>query len=198
VVLRSAAAGCTVHQLASDIRDASMRIAALVMAVKGFTHMDQAMVAERVDLRTSIGHTVTIYAAHAREKSASISVTLPRDLPHVLGFAGELSQIWANLIENALDAIGKSGRIDVTAERAPRGVVVRIIDDGPGIPEDVRARMFEPFFTTKPVGKGTGLGLDIVRRLLTHNDADLDVDSVPGRTEFRVTLPIAPPGSAGE
>jgi len=141
---------------------------------------------------------VTIYAAHAREKSASISVTLPRDLPRVLGFAGELSQIWANLIENALDAIGKSGRIEVTAERAPRGVVVRIIDDGPGIPEDVRARMFEPFFTTKPVGKGTGLGLDIVRRLLTHNDADLDVDSVPGRTEFRVTLPIAAPGSAGE
>ena len=78
-------------------------------------------------------------------------------------------------------------------------VVVRVVDNGPGIPPEVRGRMFEPFFTTKAVGKGTGLGLDIVRRLLTHNDADIDVESVPGRTEFRVSLPLADAnGAAGQ
>jgi signal transduction histidine kinase len=77
--------------------------------------------------------------------------------------------------------------------------VVRVVDNGPGIPPDVRSRMFDPFFTTKPVGKGTGLGLDIVRRLLAHNDADIEVESVPGRTEFRVSLPVADAnGAAGQ
>ena len=70
-------------------------------------------------------------------------------------------------------------------------VVVRVVDNGPGIPAEVRERMFEPFFTTKPVGKGTGLGLDIVRRLVSHNDAEIEVETTPGRTEFRVSLPIA-------
>jgi signal transduction histidine kinase len=191
IVVRWAAAGCYVHQLASDIRDAAMRIAGLVTAVKGFTHMDQAMVAEPVDLRTSIGNTVTVFTAKAREKAAAIAVTLPTDLPKAIGFVGELNQIWSNLIDNALDAIERGGRVEVSAARQQRGVVVRVIDDGPGIPPEVRARMFEPFFTTKPVGQGTGLGLDIVRRLLAHNDAELEVDSVPGRTEFRVTLPLA-------
>ncbi len=191
VIVRWAASGCSVHQLASDIRHAAMRISGLVSAIKGFTHMDQAMVAEAVDLRSSIGNTVTVFNSKARGKAAAISVTLPKDLPRVRGFVGELNQIWSNLIDNALDAIPESGRVEVTAGRSPRGVVVSIIDNGPGIPADVRQRIFEPFFTTKPVGQGTGIGLDIVRRLLTHNDADIEFDTVPGRTEFRVTLPLA-------
>ena len=197
VIVRWAAAGCSVHQLASDILNAATRISALVAAVKGFTHMDQAMVAEPVDLRTSIGNTVTVLNSKAKEKSASITVSLPKDLPRARGFVGELNQIWSNLIDNALDAIPKGGRVEVAAERSQRGVVVRVIDNGPGIPAEIRDRLFEPFFTTKPVGQGTGLGLDIVQKLLKHNDADIDVESTPGRTEFRVTLPIADqPGGA--
>jgi signal transduction histidine kinase len=115
----------------------------------------------------------------------------------VRGFAGELNQIWANLIDNALDAVPDRGRVDVTAARQRQRVVVRVVDNGPGIPAGIKDRLFEPFFTTKPVGKGTGLGLDIVRRLIIHNDAEIEVDSVPGRTEFRVSLPIAEPESAG-
>jgi signal transduction histidine kinase len=200
VILRWAAAGCSVRQIAADIRDAAMRIAGVVTAIKGFTHMDQAIVAEPVDLRSSLGNTVTIFHSQAREKSASITVHLPDDLPKARGFVGELNLIWSNLIDNALDAIPRGGHVEVTAAREARGVVVRVIDNGPGIPAAVRDRIFEPFFTTKGVGEGTGLGLDIVRRLLAHNDADLDVESVPGRTEFRVTLPIAEPGQevAGE
>jgi signal transduction histidine kinase len=109
----------------------------------------------------------------------------------VHGFVGELNQIWGNLIDNALDATPDRGRVDVTAKEEMGRVIVRIIDNGTGIPADVLTRMFDPFFTTKPVGQGTGLGLDIVRRLLNHNAAEIDVESVPGRTEFRVSLPIA-------
>ena len=84
-----------------------------------------------------------------------------------------------------------SGRVEVTAQRDRQRVVVRVVDNGAGIPAEIRERVFEPFFTTKPVGKGTGLGLDIVRRLVNHNDADIEVESAPGRTEFRVSLPLA-------
>jgi signal transduction histidine kinase len=193
------AAGCTVRGIASEIQEAAMRISGLVAAIKGFTHMDQATVAEPVDLKSGLGNTVAVLNSKARSKSIAVAVNVPRNLPRALGFAGELNQIWANLIDNALDAAPASGRVDVNATRERDRVVVRVIDNGPGIPAEVRGRMFDPFFTTKPVGKGTGLGLDIVRRLLAHNDADVEVESVPGRTEFRVSLPIAEvTGAAGQ
>jgi signal transduction histidine kinase len=196
-VLRWAAAGCSVRAIASEIQDAAMRISGLVSAIKGFTHMDQAAVAEPVDLVSSLGNTVTVLKSKARSKSVSVAVEIEPGLPRVRGFVGELNQIWANLIDNALDAAPEGGRVEVTAARHHSRVTVRVIDNGPGIPEATRARVFEPFFTTKPVGKGTGLGLDIVRRLASHNDAEVEVESRPGRTEFRVSLPIAEAESAG-
>ena len=105
-------------------------------------------------------------------------------------FGGELNQVWANLIDNALDAVSDGGRVTVTARAEGAKVVVRVTDDGPGIPAEVKSRIFDPFFTTKPVGKGTGLGLDIVRRLVDRNDGSIEVESEPGRTEFRVALPV--------
>jgi signal transduction histidine kinase len=190
-VLRWAAAGCSVRGLASEIQEAASRIAGLVTAVKGFTHMDQAMVAEPVDLRSSLGNTVAVLNAKARSKSVSVTVTVEPALPRVRGFVGELNQIWANLIDNALDAVADSGRVEVTANHERQRVVVRVVDNGPGIPAEIRKHLFEPFFTTKPVGQGTGLGLDIVRRLVSHNDAEIEVEATPGRTEFRVSLPLA-------
>jgi signal transduction histidine kinase len=189
--VRAAAAGCSVRSLAADIHEASMRIAGLVLAIKGFTHMDQAAAPEEVDLASSLANTVTVLRAKARAKSATVRIDVEPDLPRVRGFLGELNQIWANLIDNALDAIPDSGRVDVTAKRQDQRVCVRVIDDGPGIPPEIRQRIFDPFFTTKPVGHGTGLGLDIVLRLVSHNEGELSVDTVPGRTEFRVALPIA-------
>jgi len=100
----------------------------------------------------------------------------------VRGFAGELNQILGNLIDNALDAIADNGCVQVTAKREGGRVVVRIVDDGPGIPPSVREHIFDPFFTTKPMGQGTGLGLDIVRRLVVHNDGTIELESVPGRS----------------
>jgi signal transduction histidine kinase len=196
-VLRWTAAGCSVRGIASEIQDASMRISSLVAAIKGFTHMDQAAVAEPVDLALSLGNTVTVLKSKARTKSVAVVVQVEPGLPRVRGFVGELNQIWANLIDNALDAVPDGGRVEVTAARERQRVVVRVIDNGSGIPAEIHPHLFEPFFTTKPVGKGTGLGLDIVRRLVSHNDAAIDVESRPGRTEFRVSLPIVEAGGAG-
>ena len=192
-VLRSIAAECSVRGIATEIQEAATRISGLVTAIKGFTHMDQATVAEPVDLAASLGNTVAVLKSKARMKSVAVTIDVDAELPRVHGFAGELNQIWANLIDNALDAVPDSGQVQVTAKREPRRVVVRVVDNGPGIPAEVRERVFEPFFTTKPVGKGTGLGLDIVRRLVSHNDAEIEVESVPGRTEFRVSFPLAEP-----
>jgi signal transduction histidine kinase len=189
--LRSVAAGYAVRQIASEIQEAATRISGLVLAIKGFTHMDQATVAEPVDLKTSLGNTVAVLNSKARSKSAAVTITAEPDLPRVRGFAGELNQIWANLIDNALDAVPNAGHVDISAQRDRQQVVVRVVDNGPGIPTEIAQRIFDPFFTTKPVGKGTGLGLDIVRRLANHNDAQIEVESIPGRTEFRVSLPIA-------
>jgi signal transduction histidine kinase len=190
-VVRWAAAGCSVRNLASKIQDCSMRISSLVTAVKGYTHMDQADVAEPVNLGAGLGYTVAVLNSKACEKLVVVTLDLESDLPKVRGFAGELNQIWGILIDNALDAVAKNGRVDVLAIRENQNVVVRIIDDGPGIPEKVCGRIFDPFFTTKPMGNATGLGLDIARRLIRHNDGAIDFESQPGRTEFRVRLPIA-------
>ena len=160
--------------------------------------MDQATVAEPVDLASSLGNTVAVLKSKARAKSVAVTVDVEPDLPRVRGFVGELNQIWANLIDNALDAVPDGGHVEVTATRERQRVVVRVVDNGAGHPgRDPRAHLFEPFFTTKPVGKGTGLGLDIVRRLVSHNDAEIDVESRPGRTEFRVSLPLADADGAG-
>jgi signal transduction histidine kinase len=189
--LRWVAAGCTVRCLASEIQDASTRISELVAAIKGFTHMDQATVAEAVDLIQGLNNTVAVLKAKARVKSVVVAVDTEAGLPHVRGFAGELNQIWVNLIDNALDAVSDSGRVEVRTNREDQRVIVRIIDNGSGIPPQIRERIFDPFFSTKPVGQGTGLGLDIARRLVRHNDGEISVESEPGRTEFRVSLPMA-------
>jgi signal transduction histidine kinase len=154
-------------------------------------------VADSVNLKASLSNTIAVLASKAKAKSIAVAVNLPADLPHVRGFTGELNQIWANLIDNALDAAPESGRVEINAHCERQRVVVRIVDNGAGIPESIRQHLFEPFVTTKPVGKGTGLGLDIVRRLGVHNDAEIEFDSVPGRTEFRVCLPRADAEKAG-
>ncbi len=193
-VLRWAAAGCSVRSLSHDIQQAALRISGLVTAVKGFTHMDQGTGAVPVDVARGIHDTIAVLRSKAQRKSASVTVEVEPDLPPVRGLPGELNQIWANLVDNALDAIASSGRVDVRVGREDARVVVRVVDDGAGIAPAIREQLFDPFFTTKPVGQGTGLGLDIVRRLVRQNDGEISFESRPGRTEFRVELPIAETG----
>jgi len=188
--VRSMVAGCQARGLARDVERASSRVHELVSAVKRMTYMDRAATPEPVDLRQGLTDTSAILAHKARTKSASLTVDAPDGLARALGIGGELNQVWMNLIDNALDAVGDGGRVTVSARTEGPSVVVRVIDDGPGIPENLKRRIFDPFFTTKPVGQGTGMGLDIARRLVESNNGRLDFDSTPGNTEFRVALPI--------
>jgi signal transduction histidine kinase len=144
-----------------------------------------------VDLQRGLQDTLIVLGAKARTKSVSATIELEPNLPPVRALAGELNQVWANLIDNALDALPEGGQLRVSVKRHARFVVVRVIDDGPGIPEDIRKRIFDPFFTTKEPGKGTGLGLEISRRIVRAHRGDIEFDSRPGCTEFRVFLPIA-------
>ena len=191
--LQFIAAGCSVRALASEIQEAATRIAGLVTAIKGFTHMDQASVAEPVDLASSLANTVAVLTAKARAKSVAVPVSVDPALPRVRGFVGELNQIWSNLIDNALDAVPDSGRVEVSATTYdPQHVVVRIVDNGPGIPAENRDRIFDPFFTTKPVGKGTGLGLWIAREIITEHGGTVTAENrAEGGARFRLRFPIA-------
>jgi signal transduction histidine kinase len=185
------AAVCATRRLTSEIHEAATRISELVTAIKGFTEMDRESVPEPLDIGRGLRNTLTVLRSKAKRKSAGVTTNVQEDLPLVNGFGSELNQVWANLIDNALDAVGDGGHIQITAAREGQTVVVRVVDDGPGIPSDIRDRIFDPFFTTKPVGKGTGLGLDIVRRLVQRHNGQIELDSTSGRTEFRVTLPVA-------
>jgi signal transduction histidine kinase len=190
-VIRSTASRAAIRNLTSEVQGSSSRISTLVMAIKGFTHMDQAMVADRVNPGAGLNDAVTVLNAKALEKSVTVEVELEPDLPQISGFAGELNQIWGILLDNALDAVAEGGHVKVIARHEMQRLVVHIIDNGSGIPVEIQSHIFDPFFTTKPMGFGTGLGLDIARRLIRHNDGAIEFESKPGRTAFRVSLPIA-------
>jgi signal transduction histidine kinase len=153
--------------------------------------MDHAPSAEPVDIRQGISDTLKMLGAKTRAKLVSVTLELPPDLPRAHGVGVELNQVWMNLIDNALDAAPNGGHVAVIASRELDRVVVRVMDDGAGMTPEVKQHIFEPFFTTKGVGKGTGLGLDTARRLLHRHDAEIDVESAPGRTVFEVRLPMA-------
>jgi signal transduction histidine kinase len=189
--IRWISSGCQLRVLAAEILMSTRRIGELVDSVKGFTFMDRAPTPEPVDIRKGIADTLTMLGAKTRGKAAEVSTHFADDLPRAHAVGAELNQVWMNLIDNALDAIPSGGHVNVTAEATAEQVVVRIRDDGPGIPADIMGRIFDPFFTTKDVGKGTGLGLDIVRRIVRRHAGEVEVESAPGRTEFRVLLPKA-------
>jgi signal transduction histidine kinase len=192
--LRYLAASCTARRLTHEIETAASRIHALVSAVKGFTYMDQAAVPGPVDLGQGLSDSLTVLRAKARAKKVDLRHQIEPDLPPVLGFGGELNQVWSNLIDNALDAAAETGHVLVTAARYGRSVIVRVADDGPGIPAEIQDRIFDPFFTTKGIGQGTGLGLDAARRIVEAHHGAIEVKSGSSGTEFQVMLPIAAPG----
>ena len=191
VVVRWVAALLTAHALTRDISSAAARLSQLVSAVKGFTYMDRTPELEPVDFKRSIGDTLAMLSSKIRDKKADVTLTIEHAVPEVRAYGSELNQVWMNLLDNALDAIAAGGKIEVVVSPQGSRVVVHVRDNGCGIPADARSRVFDPFFTTKPVGQGTGLGLDISRRLVRRVGGEIDVESEPGRTDFRVSLPVA-------
>ena len=181
------------QNLARDIRAASGRITELVGSVKVYSHMDRAGDRERTDLREGIDSTLVMLGHKLKRKNITLERDYAPDLPPVSAFAGELNQVWTNLADNAIDAMSDHGVLRVETARDGGTAVVRVVDNGVGIPPEIQSRIFEAFFTTKPIGEGTGLGLDIVQRIVAQqHGGTVDVESAPGRTVFTVRLPIDP------
>ena len=173
--------------LADEVGLSVGRISELVRAMKEYTYMDRAAYVE-TDVREGLENTLMILGH--KLKGATVEREYEEDLPKIWANAGELNQVWTNLLDNAADAVDGRGHIVVRAFRDEGRVVVEIVDDGPGIPREIQNRIFEPFFTTKEIGEGTGLGLDIVRRIVTGHGGEITFDSEPGGTRFTVRLPI--------
>jgi signal transduction histidine kinase len=189
--VRWIASGCASRLASRQIETATRRIHDLVEAVKGFTFMDHAGVPEPVDVARGLADTLAMLEGKARAKSATVQLETAENLPRVEGFGSEINQVWQKLVDNALDAVGSQGRVTITATTREGSIIVRVADDGPGIPEEIRARVFDPFFTTKPVGQGAGLGLDMARRIVHLHRGDIEFNSKPGHTVFRVRLPAS-------
>jgi signal transduction histidine kinase len=180
------------EKMVTDIEDASKRISDLVGSVKTFTHMDQGSDKQFADIHNGIRNTLTMLQYKTRKENVAIIENFDLELPPVKAMIGELNQVWTNLIDNALDAMEVNGKgiLEIKTERDKEFVQVTIIDNGPGIPEEIRTRIFDPFFTTKEIGKGTGLGLDVVVRIIKQHRGEIKVNSVPGHTAFNVCFPI--------
>ena len=179
-------------ELLREIEGGSARISELVRAIKTYTHMDKAA-SKEVDVHAGLDSTLIMLGHKLKKGDVEVVRDYAKNLPRVCGHAGELNQVWTNLLDNAIDAVEGNGRITVRTSRENGRVLVEVADDGPGIPDDVRERIFEPFYTTKDVGKGTGLGLDISYRVVVEDHkGDLRVLSEPGDTRFQVRLPILP------
>ncbi|MEJ2205733.1 MAG: HAMP domain-containing sensor histidine kinase [Gemmatimonadota bacterium] len=187
--LRYVAANAAARGLAADIASAAARIHSLVAAVKKHTHMDRAPAVEPIVLEDHLRDTLSLMSSKASQRGIALELSVEADQPTVAGFVADLNQVWMHLVDNAIDAATESVHVDVEVKRDPDLVVVRVVDDGPGIPVSDRERVFEPFFTTKDVGEGRGLGLDVVRTVVASHRGTVDLRSSPGRTEFRVALP---------
>jgi signal transduction histidine kinase len=193
--VRWLAAAATSCGLIDAVDRSTSRISELVKAVKEYSYMDQAPVQE-IDVHDGLDTTLVILG-HKLKTGVTVTREYDRTLPRIYAHGGELNQVWTNLIDNAIAAMHGEGHLRIRTAREDACILVEIADDGPGIPPEVQSRIFEPFFTTKDVGQGTGLGLDVTRRIVvTQHKGDIRVESRPGDTRFEVRLPIAPPTAA--
>jgi signal transduction histidine kinase len=176
--------------LMNEIEDSTTRISALVGAAKQYSQLDRAPY-QVVDVHELLDSTLMMLGAKIG-KGITVVKDYDRSLPQIPAYAAELNQVWTNLIDNAVQAMSGAGTLTVRTALDRERLLVEIGDTGPGVPPEIRERIFEPFFTTKPVGEGTGLGLDISWRVVVKkHHGDLQVESVPGETWFRVWLPLA-------
>jgi signal transduction histidine kinase len=182
----------TVATLLSEIKESSQRISALVAAVKSYSQMDRASM-QRIDVTDGLESTI-VMLAHKLPAGVAVVRDYGVDVPQIEVHAGELNQVWTNLIDNALDAMEGSGTLRLTTRAEQGDVVIEVGDTGPGMTPEVTARAFEAFYTTKDVGKGTGLGLDIARRIIVErHGGTITIDSRPGDNVLRVRIPVLRP-----
>ena len=183
------ATGCLMMGLLSEVQQTTGRISQIVRAMKSYTYLDQAPILE-VDVHEGLENTLVIMQ-HKLKQGVTIKREYSANLPRIEAYASELNQVWTNIIDNAVDAMNGKGEIILRTYAEDNRVVVEIVDNGPGMPENIQSRIFEPFFTTKPPGKGTGLGLHISHDIVANrHHGQLLVDSKPGETKFKAVLPL--------
>ncbi|MEM9340231.1 MAG: ATP-binding protein, partial [Bacteroidota bacterium] len=184
----------TTEKLVHEIEDASQRINDLVSSVKSYTHMDQAPERIPANIHTGIDNTITMLNHKINRANIKIDKQYEENLPLPKIFVSEMNQVWTNLIDNAIDAMKDTSgdhKLEVITRSEGEFVKTSIVDNGTGIPEEVIESIFDPFFTTKKIGEGTGLGLDVVQQIIKQHNGTIDVKSKPGRTEFKICIPLA-------
>jgi signal transduction histidine kinase len=181
------------EKMVMDIKESSQRISELVQSVKTFTHMDKDSSRQLLDIHAGIRNTITMLDYKLKKGKIKLVQNFDENLPQVKAMAGELNQVWTNIIDNAIDAMEANGEgiLEITTLQDREFARVTIKDNGPGIPAEMQSQIFDPFFTTKDMGKGTGLGLDVVNRIVRQHNGSVKVTSSPGSTEFEVCFPIA-------
>jgi signal transduction histidine kinase len=182
-------ASLEIADLLNQIESSTSRISELVGAIKEYTFMDQSPI-QNVDIVKTL-ETTLIILNHKLKRGVDVQRNYQKTPLFVNSFGSELNQVWTNIIDNAIDAMGGKGELRVRTFREDDCVVVEIGDNGPGIAPEVESHIFEPFFTTKGVGEGTGLGLDTVQRIVRKHRGNIHVDSKPGDTRFQIRLPLS-------
>jgi signal transduction histidine kinase len=181
--------------LMNEIEDATHRISALVGAAKQYSQLDRAAHQE-IDVRDGLDSTLVMLGGKLKGRGITVVKEYAAGLPDIPAYPAELNQVWTNLIDNAIGAMGSAGTLTLRTSLDGDHVLVEVCDTGPGVPPENLKRIFEPFFTTKPVGEGTGLGLDISYRIVVQRHrGDLRVKSQPGDTRFQVRLPVDEPAA---
>jgi signal transduction histidine kinase len=190
-VIRWVVSNLTTEKMVEDISEAAERISGLIHSVKSFSHMDQSQDFQTIDVHEGLRSTLKLLEHRIQKQGHELDMRFDAKIPMLEAMPGELNQVWMNVLSNAVDALGDSkGLITVSTKCSEDIVQVALSDNGPGIPEDVKNRIFEPFFTTKGVGKGTGLGLDIVKRIVDRHQGQIRLSSEPGNTTFTIFIPV--------
>lgn len=179
-------------KMVNDIQESSERISKLVKSVKNYTHMDQGQELKKADLHAGITNTLNILNHKVKNSKIEIQLHFEETIPPIPLFVSEINQVWTNLLDNAIDAVSdvQSPQIIIQTRQLGKEIQVCIIDNGYGVPEDIAARIWEPFFTTKEMGKGTGLGLELVKNIVEKHHGTIKMKSQPGNTTFELRLPI--------
>lgn len=188
--LRSIVASLSAQRLVSDLRDSTERMSSLIAAIKSYAYMDRGGLVE-ADIHEGLETTLKVLSYKLKHSQIKIVRDYDRTLPPLTMYGSEVNQVWTNVLDNAIDAVGDTGTITVRTQRDGDCILVDIADTGPGIPAQARAHVFEPFYTTKDVGQGTGLGLDTVRQIVVgRHGGSVTFDTGDSGTMFHIWLPL--------
>ena len=180
----------TTEKMVDEIEEASNRISDLIKSIKSYTHMDRAPEKMKANVHKGIKSTLTMLNHKLKQKNIQVIKEFKEGLPEAMLYISEMNQVWTNLIDNAIDAMDDNGVLKISTEVENGNIKIQIIDNGSGIPEEHLPKIFDPFFTTKSIGKGTGMGLEVVHRIIQQHEGDIRVNSKKGETIFTICIPI--------